>query len=185
MYNVYNFLCAYFIIKSLGFDINLVDNILEKIKEPSGRMQKIDYKENVIFIDYAHTPDAVKNVLKTVRKIKNKKIITIIGCGGNREKEKRPIMANIACKYSDEVIFTNDNPRYEDEKEIIEDMIKGAFGRYKIIYDRYDAIKEGIEMLDKKMILMILGKGHEDYQIIGDKKLNFSDAKTVEEIISN
>lgn len=185
MFNVYNFLCAYFIIKSLGYDMNLVDNILEKIKEPSGRMQKIDYKENVIFIDYAHTPDAVKNVLKTVRKIKNKKIITIIGCGGNREKEKRPIMANIACKYSDEVIFTNDNPRYEDEKEIIEDMIKKAFGRYKIIYDRYDAIKEGIEMLDKKMILMILGKGHEDYQIIGDKKLNFSDAKTVEEIISN
>ena len=129
--------------------------------------------------------ESVLNVLKTVNKIKNKGIITIIGCGGNRDKEKRPIMAKVACKYSSLVIFTNDNPRGEDEKEIMKDILKGASNNYEVICDKYDAIKKGISLLKNNMILMILGKGHEDYQIIKDKKIYFSDIDSVKTIIHN
>lgn len=182
-FNVYNFIMAWKIVKELGYNISKEDLLL--LEEPKGRMQKVIYNNNVIFIDYAHTPDAVLNVLKTVKKIKNKGIITIIGCGGNRDKTKRSIMAKIACKYSSYVIFTNDNPRFEDEEDIIKDMLKGAKGSYEVIYDRFEAIKKGINMLDNNKILMILGKGHEDYQIIEDKKHYFSDYETVLKIIDN
>ncbi len=183
MFNVYNFLYAYYIIKNLGYDVNDIGNKFKFLKEPKGRMQKIIYKTNVIFVDYAHTPDAVKKVLKTVRKINNNGIITIIGCGGNRDKSKRPLMAKIACMNSSYVIFTNDNPRNEDEKKIMKDILKGAKGKYEVIYDRKDAIKKGISLLDDNKILMVLGKGHEDYQIIGNKILHFSDDEVVNEII--
>ena len=182
-FNIYNYLMAYKIVKSLGYDGNKIIKITPNLKEPLGRMQKVNYNKNVIFTDYAHTPDAVLNVLKTVNEIKNDGIITIIGCGGNREKEKRPVMANIACENSSYVIFTNDNPRFEDEKDIIKDMLKGASGKYEVIYDRYSAIKKGISMLKENMILMILGKGHEDYQVIGNKKIHFSDIEAVGEIL--
>lgn len=184
IFNVYNFLYAYYIVKHLGFDVKFIKNNLSLLSEPPGRMQKIKYNNNVIFIDYAHTPDAVKNVLKTVKKIKNKGIITIIGCGGNRDKGKRKIMGKIATKYSTYVIFTNDNPRCEDEKDIMKDILKGAKGKYEVIYDRYEAIKKGISLLNGKKILMILGKGHEDYQIIGDTKHHFSDVEVTNEIIN-
>lgn len=180
LFNIYNFLMAYEIMKNLGYDGDLILKKSNTLVEPLGRMQKILYKKNVIFIDYAHTPDAVENVLKTVRKIQNKGIITIIGCGGDRDKAKRPIMANIACKNSDKVIFTNDNPRCEDERKIMKDMLMGAVKSYEVIYDRFDAIKRGMEQLDDEMILMILGKGHENYQIIGNVKHYFSDLETVE-----
>lgn len=182
-FNVYNFLYAYYIVKQLGYNVDIINNNLLSLSEPPGRMQKINYNNNVIFIDYAHTPDAVKNVLKTVNKIKNKGVITIIGCGGNRDKSKRPIMAKIACKYSDLVIFTNDNPRGEDETKIMEDILAGASDNYEVVYDREKAIKRGIDILKSNMILMILGKGHENYQIIGDKKLIFSDYEVVKKII--
>lgn len=181
-FNAYNFLYAYYIIKRLGYNVNGVKAKLYLLSEPPGRMQKINYKNNVIFVDYAHTPDAVKKVLKTVKKIKNNGIITIVGCGGNRDKTKRPIMAKIACKYSSYVIFTNDNPRKENEQEIMKDILKGASGKYEVIYDREEAIKKGIELLKGKMILMILGKGHENYQIIGDTKLHFSDVEVVNKL---
>lgn len=184
-FNVYNFLFAYYIIKKLGYDVNKMKNSLYILTEPLGRMQRINYKKNVIFIDYAHTPDAVLNVLKTVGKIKNNGIITIIGCGGNRDKSKRPLMAKVACKKSSLVIFTNDNPRYEDEIEIMKDILKGARGKYEVIYDRFDAIKRGIDLLGENMILMILGKGHEDYQIIKNKKIHFSDLESVIKIIED
>lgn len=184
-FNAYNFLFAYYIIKGLGYDVDNLKKDFMMLKEPNGRMQKITYKNNVIFIDYAHTPDAVLKVLKTVKKIKNKGIITVIGCGGNRDKSKRPIMGKIACKYSYYVIFTNDNPRFEDEKEIMKDILKGAKGKHEVIYDRYEAIKKAIELLNDNMILMILGKGHEDYQIIGDTKYYFSDIEITNSIIDN
>ena len=184
-FNVYNFLFAYYIIKYLGYNVDDLKEKFKALKEPNGRMQKITYKNNVIFIDYAHTPDAVSKVLKTVKKIKNNGIITIIGCGGNRDKSKRPIMGKMACKYSSYVIFTNDNPRFEDEKEIMKDILMGAKGKNEVIYDRYYAIKRGIELLNDNMILMILGKGHEDYQIIGDTKYYFSDIEITNSIIDN
>ena len=149
-----------------------------------GRMQLFRYKRNSIFIDYAHTPYAVLNVLKVISKIKNNGVITVIGCGGNRDKTKRPIMAKIACKYSSYVIFTNDNPRNENERDIISDMLVGAKDNYEVIYDRRKAIEKGVNMLNCNMVLLILGKGHEDYQIIGNEKHHFSDIEVVNEIIN-
>ena len=184
-FNIYNFLTAYKIIKELGYNYDIVLNNTKYLLEPVGRMENYKYKTNVIFIDYAHTPDAIKNVLRTVSNVKSKGIITILGAGGNRDVNKRKQMAKEACKYSKNVIFTNDNPRYEDERKIVNDLLKGASGNYKIIYDRFLAIKEGINMLKDNMILMILGKGHEEYQIINGKNYYSSDKQRVLDIINN
>lgn len=178
-FNAYNYVLAYLVIKYLGLDTNKIIQNSKSFVHPKGRMEKINYKDNVIFIDYAHTPDAVLNVLKTVRKIKNNGIITIIGCGGNRDKLKRKKMGYIASKYSNYVIFTNDNPRYENEKDIMNDILKKAKKNYEVIYDRKSAIIKAISLLKNNNILLILGKGHEEYQIINGEKIFFSDYDTV------
>ena len=146
--------------------------------------KKIEYKNNSIFIDYAHTPDAVINVLKSAEEYKKGRIITIIGCGGDRDRTKRPIMGEAAEKYSDYVIFTDDNPRTEDEKQIMNDILEGVKNNnHEVIFDRKKAIEKGISMLKENDLLMILGKGHEDYQIIGTEKIHFSDKEIVENYI--
>ena len=143
-------------------------------------MEKINYNDNLIIIDYAHTPDAVSNVISSVKELNANKIYTIIGCGGNRDKKKRPIMASIATENSDYVIFTSDNPRYEDPKDIINDMITGLDkNNYEIEINRVNAINRGIQLLDKNDILLVLGKGHETYQIIGNKKIHLDDKEIV------
>ncbi len=183
-YNVYNFLTAMLLVKHLGFSIEDILKLTPELSAPSGRMEKINYKTNSIFIDYAHTPDAVENVLKSALDYKKMKIITIIGCGGDRDPIKRPIMGHIAEKYSDYVLFTNDNPRTEDEKKIMSDILNGLEkNNHEVIYDRKEAIEKGIQLLEENDILMILGKGHEDYQIIGTEKLHFSDKEVVENFI--
>ena len=149
-------------------------------------MYLINYKNNKIFIDYAHTPDAMEKVLKSVNEFKKNKIITIFGCGGDRDKNKRSIMGNIASSYSDKVIITNDNPRNENENNIISDIVMGIKKEnYEIIKDRKKAIIEGISYLNDNDILLILGKGHENYQIINGKKRYFSDLNTTMEIINS
>lgn len=179
LYNAYNYLEAVCLLVCFGFDI---DDILSiDVIAPFGRMYMVNYKNNVIFIDYAHTPDAMENVLKCVSKFN--RIITLFGCGGNREREKRSIMGSIASKYSDCVIITNDNPRLEDDEDIINDILNGIDGDYEVIKDRREAIKRGIELLNSNDVLLILGKGHEDYQIIGDKKIHFSDLEVVNDFI--
>lgn len=183
-YNVYNFLTALFLVNKLGFEIEDILSLVEKIDAPNGRMEKIDYKENSIFIDYAHTPDAVINVLKNAQEYKQGKIITVIGCGGDRDRTKRPLMGKAAENYSDYVILTNDNPRTEDEKQIIDDIVAGlSKTNHEVIFNRKEAIEKGIKMLTQNDILMILGKGHEDYQIIGREKHHFSDKEVVLEYI--
>ncbi len=183
-YNVYNYLTSLLLVHKLGFSIEEILNISEYLNAPNGRMEKIDYKTNSIFIDYAHTPDAVVNVLKNALEYKKGKVITIIGCGGDRDRTKRPIMGNAAIKNSDYVIFTNDNPRTEDETQIMNDILAGLDkDNYEVIYNRRDAIIKGISMLENNDILMILGKGHEDYQIIGKEKHHFSDKEVVLETI--
>ena len=183
-YNIYNYLTALIILTNLGININDILSLNKDLSAPFGRMEMIKYKTNSIFVDYAHTPDAMENVLKTCLEFKKGKIFTIIGCGGDRDKTKRPIMAHIAEIYSDYVIYTDDNPRTEDEKEIIKDMLKGAIKtNHEVIYDRREAIIKGINFLKENDILLILGKGHEDYQIIGTVKHHFSDKEIVLENI--
>ena len=183
-YNIYNYLTALIILVNLGIDINQILYLNESLSAPLGRMEMIKYHTNSIFVDYAHTPDAMENVLKTSLEFKKGKIITIVGCGGDRDKTKRPIMAHIAEEYSDWVIYTDDNPRTEDEKAIIKDMLEGTKkDNHEVIYNRHDAIIKGISLLKENDILLILGKGHEDYQIIGTVKHHFSDKEIVLENI--
>ena len=176
IYNIYNYLAALIVLNKYGFSIPKIIEKTNILTAPPGRLELIYSKEKYVFIDYAHTPDALLNVLKNVQKFKKQKIITIIGCGGNRDKLKRPIMGEIATKNSDFVIFTSDNPRSEDEKDIIKDITYNLeTTNYKIIYNREFAIKEAVEMLNNDDILLILGKGHEKYQIIKNKKIHFDD----------
>lgn len=179
-YNIYNSLVAIIVLVNMGYNIKKVIKLFKRIKLPSGRLDMIKYKKNVIFVDYAHTPDAVKNVLTNAIKFKKNKIYTIIGCGGNRDKTKRKDMGIIATELSDYVIFTNDNPRNEDEMKIVNDMINGIINEnYEVILDRSKAIKRGIDLLNKKDFLFILGKGHEEYQLINGIKHHFSDKEEV------
>lgn len=181
-YNAYNYLEAVAALVYLNFDINEILKI--DVLAPPGRMYIVKYKDNTIFIDYAHTPDAMEKVLKSVNEFKKNKVFTIFGCGGDRDKFKRSIMGNIASIYSDKVIITNDNPRTENEDDIISDIVSGIkTDNYEIVKNRKDAIIKGVSYLDKNDILLILGKGHEDYQIIGNEKKHFSDLEVLKDII--
>ena len=177
-YNIYNLSIVIILLKCLN--IENIFNIIKDLQAPKGRMDIVNYNDNSIIIDYAHTPDAVEKIIKEVSKIEHNRIITIIGCGGNRDKTKRPIMGDIATINSDFVIFTSDNPRYEKPKKILKDITcKLDKKNYKIIVNREKAIKNGIQILKNNDILLLLGKGHEEYQIIKDKKYAFSDKNVV------
>ena len=146
-------------------------------------MDTIKYNNNLIIIDYAHTPDAVLKIIESVKNI-GSSIITIVGCGGCRDKDKRPIMGEIATNNSSYVIFTSDNPRLEEAQTILSDITQSLTKtNYEIIEDRQKAIEKGIQKLTKNDILLILGKGCEDYQIIGNKKYHFNDLEEVLKII--
>lgn len=183
-YNIYNYMNLLIILNKMGYSLEKIINLSSTLKAPSGRFETLRYKDSVIIIDYAHTPDAVLNILDNVLEYKKGKVITIIGCGGDRDKTKRPIMGEIATSKSDFVIFTDDNPRTEDNHLIMNDIISGVKkDNYMIKYDRKAAIFEGLKKLEKNDILLILGKGHEDYQVINHDKIHFSDLETVKEFI--
>ena len=175
-HNIYNLL----VVISLLSELKLDTKVVEDLTCPPGRMDIVNKDDNLIIIDYAHTPDAVSKIINSVKELKYNKIITIIGCGGDRDSFKRPIMSNIACTNSDYVIFTNDNPRSENPNNIISDMLHNLDKfNYEIILNREKAIIKGIQMLEKNDILLVLGKGHENYQIINGVKHHFDDKETV------
>lgn len=183
-YNVYNLTALIALLYDLKIDVDVIRYIVTKLTSPQGRMDIIPYGTNQIIIDYAHTPDALENIIKTVKEFVKGSIYTTFGCGGNRDKNKRPIMAQIATSLSDYVIFTSDNPRFEEPSAIIEDMISNLENNnYEIEINREKAIEKGIQKLKKNDILLLLGKGHETYQIIKDEKIFFDDKAKVIEII--
>ena len=167
-------------------DINKF-KLLNNLKNPPGRLDKVKKNWN-IFIDYAHTPDALSNVLKNLKKNCEGNLFTIIGCGGDRDKTKRPLMTKEALKFSDQVIITDDNPRMENPAQIRKDMMKNLsyIEKKKVmeIADRKKAIIFAINLLKKMDYLLIAGKGHENYQLIGNKRYFFSDKLMVKKIIS-
>lgn len=182
-FNAYNLLAAYGTAICLGEEKH---NALRVLSSLSGAEGRFDYlvsaKEKVVgIIDYAHTPDALLNVLSTIKNIRhgNEQIVTVVGCGGDRDKTKRPVMAEVACEYSDRIIFTSDNPRSEDPAEILKDMETGlslvARKKYISIPDRKEAIKTAVTFSHKEDILLIAGKGHEKYQEIKGIKYPFDD----------
>lgn len=177
-YNIYNYMTAVMLINNFGFSIEEILKI--DAQAPRGRMEMVKYGTNSIFVDYAHKPDAVKKVLENAKEFTKGNIITIIGCGGNRDRTKRPIMGNIASELSNHVIFTNDNPRNEEPEDIMKDIIEGVKkDNYEIILDRKEAINKGISLLKKNDVLLILGKGHEDYQIVKGVKYHLDDMECV------
>lgn len=179
-YNIYNLTLVIAALNNLGFDYEQISKVIENLDSPSGRMDKIMYGNNAIIIDYAHTPDAVENVLLTAKELNPNHIYVIVGCGGDRDKTKRPIMGEIAVNNANCVIFTSDNPRTEDPDEIIHDIVQKLDKKnYEIEVNREKAIIRGIQLLKENDILMILGKGHENYQIIGKDKIFFDDKKVV------
>lgn len=179
-FNVYNFLTALALVHSCGFDIEDILKYQEKVEPPKGRCQTIKVNKGVAVIDYAHTPDAVEKVITAYNNLKKNRVITIVGCGGDRDPIKRPIMGDIATRLSDYVILTSDNPRTEDPDNIMQDILKGVKSdNYEVELDRKKAIKKAIDIMEDNDIVLILGKGHEDYQIIGHTKYHLDDAEEV------
>lgn len=165
--------------------IGSIDKLnLEKLKAPLGRANTYRFKEGLIVIDFAHTPDGIESITKAIKEnFKDRKLTTLFGCGGDRDKTKRPLMAKAAEKYSDRVIVTSDNPRFEDPKKIISDICNGLRNEAQIIESRKDAIEVAIEKLEGN-ILLIAGKGHEPYLDIKGEKKPYSDLLWVEELIN-
>ena len=179
-FNVYNYLTCLALLNNLGFSIDEIADVTKSIYPPKGRCEQIAVNGGEAVIDYAHTPDAVDKIISAFLENKKGKVITIVGCGGDRDPLKRPIMGNIASEKSDYVIFTSDNPRTEDPKAILDDIIKGVRkDNYEVEIDRPIAIRKGLDMIGKNDVLLILGKGHEDYQIIGHTKHHLDDAEEV------
>lgn len=170
------------ILNSLGFDQEEIIKGLETLKNPIGRLELVsEFRGAKIFVDYAHTPSALENVLKSLLPIKKKRLIVVFGCGGDRDKGKRPLMGEIAERLADFIILTSDNPRFEDPNKIIEDIKEGLNGTKpcEIIVDRREAIRFALEMLEEGDVLLIAGKGHENYQEIKGVRYPFSDQEEV------
>lgn len=189
-FNAYNVLAIYGTAVELGMDNLEALRLLSDLESVSGRFQYIVSEGNITaIVDYAHTPDALDNVIKTINDIrtKNEQLITVVGCGGNRDKTKRPIMAKIATDLSDKAILTSDNPRNENPEVILDEMEKGVEGHnYKKVLritDRKQAIKTACQLAQPKDIILIAGKGHETYQEISGVRHHFDDMETVKEIL--
>ncbi len=190
--NVYNLLSGITVAISLGLSMDLVRKAISEVRPVEGRFQRIDVGQNFLaMIDYAHTDDAISGLINTARRLikeeysnGKRRIITVFGCGGNRDRTKRPKMAEVATKLSDFVIMTTDNPRYEDPMDILRDMEKGAVNdNYMIIPDRRLAIQMAAENASRGDILIVAGKGHEDYQEIKGVRTQFSDKIELEKAI--
>lgn len=189
-FNAYNLLAVYGASMCMGEESQEVLRCLSVLTGAEGRFEYIvSPKERVIgIVDYAHTPDALLNVLATIKRLKKgfEQVITVVGCGGDRDRTKRPVMARVACEYSDRAIFTSDNPRSEDPQEILKEMEAGlepaARRKYLIIADRKEAIKTAISLAKPEDIILIAGKGHEKYQEIKGVKHHFDDKEVVMEM---
>lgn len=189
-FNAYNLLAVYGAAVLLGEDSEQVLIKLSSLKGAVGRFELVlPGSKKIAIVDYAHTPDALKNVLETIAQFRsgNEQVITVVGCGGNRDKTKRPLMASIACRLSDKVVMTSDNPRDEDPVEIIKEMQTGVMPtearKTLIIADREEAIKTACMMAKEKDIILVAGKGHETYQEIKGVKYPFDDREVVERML--
>jgi UDP-N-acetylmuramoyl-L-alanyl-D-glutamate--2,6-diaminopimelate ligase len=186
-FNVYNMLAAGGAAIASGIPLSVIKKALESIKGVSGRFESVNVNQDFsVIVDYAHTPDSLENVLQTARDFADKKMYVIVGCGGDRDRTKRPLMAAVALKYADHAIFTSDNPRTEDPQAILDDMTAEAekiSKNYEVIVDRKKAIHHAVQLAEKDDIILIAGKGHETYQQIGNTKYNFDDREVARQAI--
>jgi UDP-N-acetylmuramoyl-L-alanyl-D-glutamate--2,6-diaminopimelate ligase len=185
-FNAYNLLSVYATAILLGEESDTALTALSSLDGALGRFEQVHNNSDITaIVDYAHTPDALKNVLETIAEFRtgNEQVITVVGCGGNRDATKRPLMASIACKLSDKVVFTMDNPRNEDPEQIINDMKKGVspsdYKKTVVLMNREEAIKTACLLASEKDIILVAGKGHEKYQEINGVKHPFDDKEVL------
>lgn len=187
-YNIYNALAAATCAKALGVDIAVIAEGLAKLKSVSGRLERVaKYNGGQVFVDFAHTPDGLEKSLTSLSNLCKGNLYCLFGCGGNRDRGKRPIMGEIAAKIADFVIITSDNPRYEDPYSIISQIeagVKKGGGRYVAISDREVAIEYALNLLDDEDILLVAGKGGENYQDIMGVKHSYNDNAVIKKLIS-
>ena len=190
-FNVYNLLLVFAIARELGFEENEILTVISQLKRVNGRFEVLKSQGGIIFVvDYAHTPDALENILDSINEIrtKNERLITVFGCGGDRDREKRPEMGKVATRKSTLAIITSDNPRTEDPAQIIKEIEAGVesqnFSKYITIPDRKEAIKMAIKFAEPKDIVLVAGKGHETYQEINGVKHHFDDKETILELVN-
>jgi UDP-N-acetylmuramoyl-L-alanyl-D-glutamate--2,6-diaminopimelate ligase len=184
-FSIYNVLASIAAALVSGISITDIIHSISTVKGVAGRFELVNAGQNfTVIVDYAHTPDSLENVLKTIRQFAKRKIFVVVGCGGDRDRTKRPIMAKIACQYATDPIFTSDNPRSEDPLAILSEMEEGVRGEsYKVIPDRREAIMLAVNQAAESDIILIAGKGHETYQIIGSQVHDFDDRLTAKEAI--
>ncbi len=186
-FTVYNSLCAVACANELGIELSVISNSLSKMQGVKGRAEVVpNTKDFTVIIDYAHTPDGLKNVLKTFKECEHNRLIVVFGCGGDRDRSKRALMGEIASIYADYVIVTSDNPRTENPDEIIKDIVKGISNSNiscKIIENRATAIKFALSIAVKDDIIVLAGKGHENYQIIGKEKYPFDEREIISQVL--
>ena len=190
-FNVYNLLLVFEIARELGFEENEILTTISQLKRVNGRFEVLKSQGGIIFVvDYAHTPDALENILDSINEIrtKNERLITIFGCGGDRDREKRPEMGKVATRKSTLAIITSDNPRTEEPMQIIKEIEAGVesqnFSKYITIPDRKEAIKMAIKFAEPKDIVLLAGKGHETYQEINGVRHHFDDKETILELVN-
>jgi len=189
IFNIYNSLAAVLSTYLLGVKKEVISESLSEVKGVPGRFELINCGQDYqVIVDYAHTSDGMKNVLEAAENIKKNKMIVLFGCGGDRDKGKRPAMAELAEKHADYVIVSNDNPRSEDPEEIFSDIKKGFssdFNRYEVIADRKEAIQKAVNIAEKDDLVLLLGRGHEKYQIIKDQKIELDDREVAKKAVKN
>ena len=187
VFSLYNALVTAACLYSAGIKFSSIQKGLAKLKGVPGRFELVENKMDIpVIVDYAHTPDALRNILLTAKDIVKGRLICVFGCGGDRDRSKRPIMGKVAGELSDYCIITSDNPRTEDQKQIafdIEQGMKETACKYEVIEDRRKAINKALSIYEKGDLIVIAGKGHENYQIIGGAKTYFSDKETALELI--
>jgi len=183
-YNIYNLLGVIIVLENMNIPKDNIVKVVTKLTCPPGRMDIIKHNTNSIIVDYAHTPDAIDKILSTVKKIKHDNIYMVFGCTGSRDRTKRPIMMKLAtnnCKY---VVVTMDDPHEENPMHVVDDMLEGNINsNYEVIIDRGKAIEKGISLLKNNDILLILGKGHEEFIVMKDKRIPFNDKNKVNEVL--
>ncbi|MDR0311451.1 MAG: UDP-N-acetylmuramoyl-L-alanyl-D-glutamate--2,6-diaminopimelate ligase, partial [Acidobacteriota bacterium] len=186
--NAYNIMAAAGAALSLGLTGEQIKAGIEALSGVPGRMERVDGGQDFLtIVDYAHTPASLENLLETMKRIPHRKLIAVFGCGGDRDRAKRPLMGEIAARLCDTVIVTSDNPRSEDPAAIIKEIesgLKKGSADYQINPDRRSAIRDAVNMAGKDDIVVIAGKGHETYQIIGGEKLPFDDREVALELLT-
>jgi len=183
-FNLYNCLAIYTSLLASGYEASQVTEIIAQLKSAPGRMEVVA-QEPYILVDYAHTPDALENVLLTLNQLKKGRLWVIFGCGGDRDKSKRPVMGKVASLYSDNIVITSDNPRTEDPALIVDEIATGVDSSFAVtkLINREEAIAHAINLAEKEDIILIAGKGHEAYQQIGSVKHSFSDQEIVKKLL--